>query len=200
VSFPLILRSHKEAQARVAAKSPLVAHVKKFQELAAESPEAREARTSKERQTRGATSSFIVAEGVPPDAIPRLFGANSLVTRALARVQPERGGLGAPSTIRRDLTETAGLVTDRLKRLLQGQKFALVTDAASFKNAGKAVAIVLTSLCLERAVLLVLHHPDEGGVYDHTKLADDVRAALSLYDIDLATQVWFRTCRFAERN
>jgi hypothetical protein len=48
---------------------------------------------------------------------------------------------------------------------------------------------VLTSLNLERPVLLVLHHPDEDGVYDHTRLADDVRAALLAFEVDLATQV-----------
>jgi hypothetical protein len=173
----------------VAAKSPLVAHVKKFQELAAEAPEAREARNLKERQTRALTSSLIVAEGVTPEATPRLFGPDALITRALARVKPERGGVGTANTIRRDLPVSRELITAHLKVLCKGQKFSLVTDAASFKDNGKAVAIVLTSLSLERPVLLVLHHPDEDGVYDHTRLADDVRAALLAFEVDLATQV-----------
>ena len=82
------------------------------------------------------------------------------------------------------------LVSNQITRLCKGQKFSLITDAATFKNNGKAVAIALTSLSLEHPVLLVLHHPDEGGVYDHARLADDVRVALLRFEVDLATQVW----------
>ncbi len=85
--------------------------------------------------------------------------------------------VGAEGTIRADLGGAEALLTDALRDVLRGLKGSLVTDEASFKR-GKAVPFMFASNGLPEAVLLKLVHPDDLGVYDHNKMALDVRAAL----------------------
>ena len=58
IVFYSCLRSHIAKQAERAAKNPLDAHIKAFQIIASETPEARDARNLTERQMRAATSSM----------------------------------------------------------------------------------------------------------------------------------------------
>jgi hypothetical protein len=67
---------------------------------------------------------------------------------------------------------------------LRGVKGSLVTDGASFKRS-KGVAIMFASNGLSEPVLLKLVHPDDLGVYDHKKMALDVRAALVQFGMNI---------------
>jgi hypothetical protein len=183
--------SHKAALDAVKAKEPLKVFVQAFRKTQQESPEARDARVAMELKKRAVTSSLLVAEGMTFAGVPRLFGARSLAARALAQVRAELGDIGAATTVRRDMDVTEELVTAEMKKQFVGKMFTLVTDAASFKQNGKAIAIVLTSLSLEHAALLTLHHPDDDGVYSAEMMAADIRVALEKFGIDLKTQVSF---------
>ena len=67
---------------------------------------------------------------------------------------------------------------------MRGVKSLLVPDGASFKRS-KAVANMFASNGLLEPVLLKLVHPDDLGVYDHKKMALDVRATLVQFNIDI---------------
>ena len=87
------------------------------------------------------------------------------------------------------------LLTDALRDVLRGIKGSLVTDGASFKRS-KAVAVMFASNGLPEPVLLKLVHPDDLGVYDHKKMALDVRAALARFDINIKQVVAWVSFRF----
>ncbi len=76
------------------------------------------------------------------------------------------------------------LLTGALRNVLRGIKGSLVTDGASFKRS-KAVVVMFACNGVPVPVLLKLVHHDDVGVYDHKKMALDVRAALARFDINI---------------
>ncbi len=107
----------------MAAKSPLDAQVAAFKKLQSETAEAREARNLKERQTRALTSSLIVAEGVPPKAIPRLFGTEALITRAMRKTHVDALAVHVQAAAAAGYASYAKHVEPQLELLVRASHF-----------------------------------------------------------------------------
>jgi hypothetical protein len=177
---------------RSANKHILIGSLKKAKPEVIETAEEKTSRLLLENDTRALTHALYVAEGVTPETVSRVVPVASLARRATQLLGHAGIPVGASSTtIRRDLLTAGELMVEHLKKAFKGLKFALVTDGATFKDSGKGIAIVLSSSGLKQSVLLVLEHPDALGVYDHKKLAADVREVLLKYDVNLKTQVVF---------
>ncbi len=164
---------------------------------AVETSELKAQRLKLENEVRALTHAYHISEGIASETLSRVLPIGSLAQRAISLLGRSGITLGAATTIRRDLLLAGELMIEHLKIAFKGLKFALVTDGATFKAGGKGVAIVLSSSGLEQSVLLVLEHPDSLGVYDHKKLAEDVRAVLLTYEVNLKTQVFFLLKTFA---
>jgi hypothetical protein len=180
-----------ESAVKSSNKALLMDSFKKAKTAVVETLADKAARVQLENETRALTHALLVSEGVAAETVSRVIPVGCLAQRATALLGRAGITIGATSTIRRDLLSAGDLLLDHLKKAFKGLKFALVTDGGTFKNGGKAVAIVLSSSGLPQSALLVLEHPDALDVYDHKKLAADVRAVLLKYEVDLKTQVFF---------
>ena len=172
-------------------KSLFMGSMKKAKKDELETVEGKAERVRLENETRALTHALFVSEGVTAETLSRVIPAGSLAQRAITVLGKAGVTLGAVATARRDILDAGELLVDHLTKKFKGLKFALVTDGATFKQNGKGVAIVLSSSGIKKSALLVLEHPDAMGVYDHKKLAEDVRAALLKYDVNIKTQVVF---------
>ena len=162
---------------------------KKAKKDLCETAEGKAARVQLEHETRALTHALFVSEGVAPETVSRVVPMACLGQRAIAVLGKAGITVGAVTTVRRDIVDAGELLIDHLRKKFKGLKFALVTDGATFKQGGKGVAVVLSSSGIRQSVLLVLEHPDALGVYDHKKLAADVRAVLLKYDVNIKTHV-----------
>jgi len=164
-----------------------------------ESPEGKAARVEAENAVRKLLHGHLVSTGVNPHLAARVFNYQSNVRVAIGKLETAGIAIGAEGTIRADLGGAAKLLTDELRIAVRGVKGSVVTDGASFKHS-KAVAIMFASSALSEPVLLDLVHPNELEVYDHKKNAEDIRAALVRFDIDLHDQVRISVYRMIYAN
>jgi hypothetical protein len=150
------------------------------------SPEEIAQRDLTTKELRAVTSAFFVAKGIAPAQISGALREPSEGLKGLLKLRELGVQLGVPSTIALDLDVADDLIKAEIKRAVAGTSGAIVTDGATLKNE-KVTAILYEAPALPVPVLLSLVAPDDDGVYDAVKCAQDIRAVCDEYGIGLTS-------------
>ena len=133
---------------------------------------------------RQLTHAVMVANGMAPTLVARVYSKTSLLPRAVHALEDAGIQIGTVGTMGRDLPRVFELLNERLALRLRGTMGSISTDAATFSS-DKVVAILYESSAYGKPVLLSLCVPSGEGVYDHAACAVDVIAALTKFRLTL---------------
>jgi hypothetical protein len=154
--------------------------------------EDKAARSAALLQVANESQALVVASGVNPTLAFNLFGDGKLLSRSFTYTFLEGIYFPSPNTITANVAKAALSVEEVIKvKMSASLSYCIViTDGASFRR-DKAVAVLLSSGALGSAPeALDLIWPssadDAPTVYDYNRAAEDIKAVLRRFDIDMS--------------